>query len=163
MIHPNPFPGRDITCYFFLVVRLSLIRHKISKKILCFKQGSEGRTVQLVKIGRYVQPREFLYAFSLQEKSQFPGGPVAQALIKKHNLKSTAEKGAEEPALESECFRYRLLVDGTAEIMEYTGTELQLVLPELVLSEPGALLQPKMEMAPIWLKSVVLKQISAVL
>ena len=47
-----------------------------------------------------------------------------------------SEERAEEPALESEGFRYRLLEDGTAEILEYVGKELQLVLPEALDGHP---------------------------
>ena len=43
---------------------------------------------------------------------------------------ASAEGNTEEPAPESEGFRYRLLEDGTAEIQAYTGKELALVLPE---------------------------------
>ena len=43
---------------------------------------------------------------------------------------ASAEGNTEEPAPESEGFRYRLLEDGTAEILAYTGKELALVLPE---------------------------------
>lgn len=43
---------------------------------------------------------------------------------------ASAEGNTEEPAPESEGFRYRLLEDGTAEILAYTGKELTLVLPE---------------------------------
>ena len=34
---------------------------------------------------------------------------------------ASAEESAEEPALESEGFRWRLLEDGTAEILKYIG------------------------------------------
>ena len=47
-----------------------------------------------------------------------------------------AEESTEEPALESEGFRYRLLEDGTAEILKYTGSELQLVIPETLGGRP---------------------------
>ncbi len=43
---------------------------------------------------------------------------------------------AEEPAPESEGFRYRLLEDGTAEILKYTGSELRLVIPEALDGRP---------------------------
>jgi len=48
----------------------------------------------------------------------------------------SAEESAEEPALESEGFRYRLLEDGTAEILKYTGKELGLTLPETLDGHP---------------------------
>ena len=41
-------------------------------------------------------------------------------------IPASAEESAEEPALESEGFRWRLLEDGTAEILKYTGGELRL-------------------------------------
>ena len=43
---------------------------------------------------------------------------------------------AEEPALECEGFCYRLLEDGTAEILKYVGKELQLVLPAALDGHP---------------------------
>ena len=51
-------------------------------------------------------------------------------------LPALAEESTEEPALESEGFRYRLLEDGTAEILKYTGSELQLVIPETLDGRP---------------------------
>ena len=51
-------------------------------------------------------------------------------------IPASAEEGAEEPALESGGFRYRLLEDGTAEILEYTGRELGLVIPEALDGHP---------------------------
>ena len=50
-------------------------------------------------------------------------------------IPASAEESAEEPALESEGFRYRLLEDGTAEILKYTG-ELHPVLPETLDGRP---------------------------
>ena len=49
---------------------------------------------------------------------------------------ASAEQAAEEPVLESEGFRYRLLEDDTAEILAYVGEELQLVLPETLDGHP---------------------------
>ena len=51
-------------------------------------------------------------------------------------IPASAEEGAEEPALESEGFRYRLLEDGTAEILAYIGKELSLVIPETLDGHP---------------------------
>lgn len=51
-------------------------------------------------------------------------------------IPASAEEGAEAPVLESEGFRYRLLEDGTAEILKYTGEELYLVLPETLEGRP---------------------------
>ena len=51
-------------------------------------------------------------------------------------IHSSAEKISEEPALESEGFRYRLLEDGTAEILKYTGKDLKLVIPETLDNHP---------------------------
>ena len=51
-------------------------------------------------------------------------------------IPASAEEGAEAPVLESEGFRYRLLEDGTAEILKYTGKALQLVLPESLDGHP---------------------------
>ena len=48
----------------------------------------------------------------------------------------SAEEIAKEPALESEGFSYRLLEDGSAEILKYTGKALQLVLPESLDGHP---------------------------
>ena len=51
-------------------------------------------------------------------------------------IPASAEESAEEPALESEGFRWRLLEDGTAEILKYTGEELRLILPETLDGRP---------------------------
>ena len=51
-------------------------------------------------------------------------------------IPASAEEGAEEAVLESEGFRYRLLEDGTAEILKYTGKELDLVIPEALDGRP---------------------------
>ena len=51
-------------------------------------------------------------------------------------IPASAEESAEEPTLESGGFRYRLLEDGTAEILEYTGRELGLVIPEALDGHP---------------------------
>ena len=51
-------------------------------------------------------------------------------------IPASAEEGAEAPVLESEGFRYRLLEDGTAEILKYTGKELCPVLPETLEGRP---------------------------
>ena len=51
-------------------------------------------------------------------------------------ISASAEEGTEESALESEGFRYRLLTDGTAEILGYTGRDLQLALPETLDGRP---------------------------
>ncbi len=45
-------------------------------------------------------------------------------------IPAAAEETAEEPAPESEGFRYRLLEDGTAEILKFTGKDLDPKLPE---------------------------------
>ena len=47
-------------------------------------------------------------------------------------IPASAEEGAEEPALESEGFRYRLLEDGTAEILAYIGKRLLQMIPLLL-------------------------------
>ena len=49
---------------------------------------------------------------------------------------ASAEESAEEPALESEGFRWRLLEDGTAEILKYIGGELGLTIPETLDGHP---------------------------
>jgi hypothetical protein len=49
---------------------------------------------------------------------------------------ASAEETAGEPALESGGFRYRLLKDGTAEILEYIGKELGLVIPDTLDGHP---------------------------
>ena len=51
-------------------------------------------------------------------------------------IPASAEESAEEPALESEGFRWRVLEDGTAEILKYTGGELRLILPETLDGRP---------------------------
>ena len=51
-------------------------------------------------------------------------------------IHASAEEGAEAPARESEGFRYRLLEDGTAEILKYTGGEYNPVLPETLDGHP---------------------------
>jgi hypothetical protein len=48
----------------------------------------------------------------------------------------SAEEGTEGLAPESEGFRYRLLEDGTAEILKYTGKELHPALPETLDGHP---------------------------
>lgn len=57
---------------------------------------------------------------------------------------ASAEGNTEEPAPESEGFRYRLLEDGTAEILAYTGKELALVLPERWTAAPSHRLEMKL-------------------
>ena len=51
-------------------------------------------------------------------------------------IPAPAEEGAEPAALESGDFRYRLLEDGSAEILGYTGKALELVLPEALDGHP---------------------------
>ena len=51
-------------------------------------------------------------------------------------IPAPAEEVAEESVLEYEGFRYRLLEDGTAEILQYTGKELNLMLPETLDGHP---------------------------
>ncbi|MBQ7487139.1 MAG: leucine-rich repeat domain-containing protein [Clostridia bacterium] len=51
-------------------------------------------------------------------------------------ISALAEESAEKPVLESEGYRYRLLADGTAEILEYTGDAFQLILPETLDGHP---------------------------
>ena len=51
-------------------------------------------------------------------------------------IPAPAEETTEEPALESEGFRYRLLEDGTAEILGYIGKEPGLTLPESLNGHP---------------------------
>lgn len=49
---------------------------------------------------------------------------------------ASAEEGTEEPALEAEGFRYRLLEDGTAEILKYTGKDFDPALPDTLDGHP---------------------------
>ena len=51
-------------------------------------------------------------------------------------IPASAEKDAKEPVLESGGFRYRLLEDGTAEILKYTGRDLYPALPEALDGRP---------------------------
>ena len=51
-------------------------------------------------------------------------------------IPASAEDGTIETTMETDGFRYRLLEDGSAEILKYVGKELQLVIPETLDGHP---------------------------
>ena len=51
-------------------------------------------------------------------------------------IPACAEEGAEEPVLESEGYRYRLLEDGTVEILKYVAGDFDPVLPDTLDGHP---------------------------
>lgn len=51
-------------------------------------------------------------------------------------IPASAEDGTIETTMETDGFRYRLLEDGSAEILKYVGKELQLVVPESLDGHP---------------------------